>query len=251
MAARPRSRCWRRWPLVPYARSATSGGGVAALAAAGEQPTPGAVYESGPSGRYLLGGTWLFRPDGGVGLSEHFEDQTSSGGWSAVTVPNAWNAGQQTAASYAPAVGWYRKDFLLPSSSPRRTWIVRFESINNSVTIWLNGHQIGTHTGAFLAFEVALPPADLQRRAVNRLVLRVSDAHSLTDLPPLTEERTGRRRRRLVELRRHPARGLPARGGRGRPRLRPGPADAALRRLRGRASTTPWWRATTPRRASA
>lgn len=173
--------------LVPYARSATGGGGVAALAAAGEQPTPGAVYESGPSGRYLLGGTWLFRPDGGVGLSEHFQDQASSGGWSAVTVPNAWNAGQQTAASYAPAVGWYRKDFVLPSSSPRYTWIVRFESINNSVTIWLNGHQIGTHTGAFLAFEVALPPADLQRRAVNRLVLRVSDAHSLTDLPPLTE----------------------------------------------------------------
>jgi beta-glucuronidase len=155
--------------------------GVAALAAASEAPTPGAIYESGPSGRYSLGGTWLFRHNS---AGAQFEDASSTAGWSAVSVPNAWNAGNQTAAGYAPSVAWYRKDFVLPSSSPADTWIVRFESVNNSVTIWCNGHQIGSHTGAFLAFEVALPAGDLDRSGVNRLVLRVSDAHSLTDLPP-------------------------------------------------------------------
>ena len=50
--------------------------------------------------------------------------------------------------------------------------------------MWLNGHRIGTHTGAFLPFELALPAADLHLDAVNRLVLRISDAHALTDLPP-------------------------------------------------------------------
>jgi len=164
---------------------------VAALAGASERPTPGALYQSGPSGRYLLGGTWLFRLDRGVGERERFEDSRSSAGWSAVSVPNAWNAGQQTAAAYAPAVAWYRKDFVLPSSSPADTWIVRFESVNNSATIWLNGHLIGSHTGAFLAFEVVLPAADLQARAVNHLVLRVSDAHTLTDLPPLSRNGPG------------------------------------------------------------
>ena len=155
--------------------------GVAALAAASERPTPGAYYAAGPSGRYLLGGTWLFRYDE---PGAHFEDSSSTAGWSAVSVPNAWNAGKQTAASYAPQVAWYRKDFVLPSRSRSATWIVRFESVNNSVTIWCNGHLIGSHTGAFLAFEVALPAGDLDRGGVNRLVLRVSDAHSLTDLPP-------------------------------------------------------------------
>ena len=55
--------------LATLALTAAAGGArsVAALAAASEQPTPGAVYQSGPSGRYLLGGTWLFRPDRGVG----------------------------------------------------------------------------------------------------------------------------------------------------------------------------------------
>ena len=163
--------------------------GSASAAAAGETPTPGGFYKAGPSGRYLLGGTWLFRFDRGVGLSRRFEDSKSSSGWTAVTVPNAWNGGQQSAAAYAPTAGWYRKDFLLPSSAPAYTWIVRFESVNNDVTIWLNGHQIAVHTGAFLPFEVVLPASGLSRTAVNRLVLRVSDAHSLTDLPPLS--RTG------------------------------------------------------------
>ncbi len=171
------------------AATALRGAGERAVATstAAQTPTPGALYKDGPSGRYLLGGTWLYRPDDGVGMSEHFEDSRSVNGWTSVSVPNAWNAGQQTAASYAPAVGWYRKDFLLPSSAPGYTWIARFESINNDVTIWLNGHQIAVHTGAFLAFEVVLPNGFLNRASVNRLVLRVSDAHTLTDLPPLTE----------------------------------------------------------------
>ena len=155
-----------------------------AITAASETPTPGAVYKDGPSGRYLLGGTWLYRPDDGVGLARRFQTSQSTTGWSVISVPNAWNAGQANAAGYAPSVGWYRKDFALPSSSPDYTWIVRFESINNRVTVWLNGHEIATHDGAFLPFEVVLPSTDLHRAGVNRLVLRVSDAHTLTDLPP-------------------------------------------------------------------
>ena len=170
--------------LLTQAAGGTARARGPASAAASQTPAPGAVYKSGPSGRYLLGGTWLLRLDNGVGLSQHFEDSHSSSGWTPITVPNAWNAGQQTAAGYAPSVAWYRKDFVLPSSAPRYTWIVRFESINNSVTVWLNGHQLAVHTGAFLPFEVVLPASRLNPSTVNRLVLRVSDAHSVTDLPP-------------------------------------------------------------------
>jgi beta-glucuronidase len=172
-------------------QDAGSASATAAASAASETPTPGGFYSAGPSGRYLLGGTWLYRPDGGVGLTQGFQSSTSSAGWRAITVPNAWNAGVSTAAGYAPSVGWYRKDFLLPAAAATDRWIVRFESVNNGVTIWLNGHRIGTHTGAFLAFEVLLPAADLNRSTVNRLVLRVDDAHGLTDLPPLSRSGPG------------------------------------------------------------
>ena len=169
-------------PAPPAPRTAAA---PVAGSAAAQAPTPGALYVDGPSGRYLLGGTWLRRPDDGVGLRAALPglalDEPVDG---RSRVPNAWNAGQTTAASYAAAVTWYRKDFLLPSSPASDEWIVRFESVNNSATIWLNGHPIGSHTGAFLPFELALPPADLNAHAVNRLVLRISDAHALTDLPP-------------------------------------------------------------------
>src|ERR1700730_12936669 len=145
-----------------------TGGRAPARAAASETPPLGAIHKSGPSGGSLLGGTCSVRPDSGVGLRQHFEDSRSSGGWTPVTVPNAWNAGRPTSAGYAPTVAWYRKDFVLPSSSPRYTWIVRFESINNSVTIWLNGHQVAVHTGALLAFEVVLPASHLNLGTVNR-----------------------------------------------------------------------------------
>ena len=166
---------------LPGGGSADASGSSLASA---QTPTPGAYYKDGPSGRFLLGGTWLFRRDDGVGLRERFQDSRSASGWNAITVPNAWNAGQATAAGYAPAVSWYRKDFRLPAGGAADQWIARFESINNQATIWLNGHELATHTGAFLAFEVPLPHADLDPSGVNRLVLRVSDAHSETDLPP-------------------------------------------------------------------
>lgn len=161
--------------------------GTLSTAQAGDAqaPPPGALYKDGPSGRYLLGGTWLFRYDDGVGFAKRFEDSTSLSGWTQVTVPNAWNAGNQTAAGYAAQTAWYRKDFLLPSANPQDTWIVRFESVNNTAEIWLNGHKLETHTGAFLAFEVVLPAADLHLRGTNRLVLRVSDEHTKIGLPPL------------------------------------------------------------------
>jgi len=47
--------------------------------------------------------------------------------------------------------------------------------------VWLNGRQIGTHAGAYLPFEFDLAGV---RRGVNRLIVRVDDRRSGSDLPP-------------------------------------------------------------------
>jgi len=39
--------------------------------------------------------------------------------------PNAWNATDQSEASMHGGVGWYRKDFRLPSSAARYSWVIR------------------------------------------------------------------------------------------------------------------------------
>src|SRR4051794_34372741 len=156
-----------------------------ALAAPARADTPAqkTLYADGPQGRYLLGGTWLFRLDSaGQGLAHHWERGRSSSGWKRVTVPNVWNVGDPSTASMQGGVGWYRKDFTLPSASAALSWAVRFESVNSRARVWLNGHIVGENTGAYLPFQLDLNT--LKRRGVNRLVVRVDSRRKPSDLPP-------------------------------------------------------------------
>jgi beta-glucuronidase len=148
-------------------------------------PKAGALYETGPSGRYLLGGPWLFRLDShGRGIREHWQRQRSTADWRTVRVPNAWNVGDNSDASFIGTVGWYRKDFSLPTASAAYKWLVRFESVNYRSEAWLNGVRLGTNAGAYLPFEFRLPGSALTRSGVNHLVVRVDDRRKTTDLPP-------------------------------------------------------------------
>lgn len=153
-------------------------------------PTKGALYTDGQTGRYLLGGTWLYRADpGDAGIAQGWwRGPATTVGWSPVTVPNAYNAGDFSSASMAGYVGWYRRDFTLPTTafSPSvpsrfRKWIIRFDSVNYTATVWLNGHRIGSHAGADLPFELDLNGL---RPGVNRLIVRVDDRRGPADLPP-------------------------------------------------------------------
>ncbi|HTX31671.1 MAG TPA: glycoside hydrolase family 2 TIM barrel-domain containing protein [Solirubrobacteraceae bacterium] len=153
-------------------------------------PTPGALYRDGQSGRYLLGGTWLYRADlSNVGLTQGWwKNVAATSGWTPVTVPNAYNAGDFSTLSNSGYVGWYRRDFTLPAHAfakyvpaSARQWIIRFESVNYRATVWLNGRLVGSHTGAYLPFEFDLHP----HPGVNRLIVRVDDTRGPGDLPPV------------------------------------------------------------------
>jgi beta-glucuronidase len=153
--------------------------------AQGDVPDGRPLYQDGPSGRILMNGPWLFRLDQQeVGLKQHFQDQLSTAGWSGVKVPNAWNATDQSLESFQGSVGWYRKDFKLPSAAKDLSWVVRFESVNYRSRVWLNGKPIGSNRGAYLAYEVRLPASALKRTGPNHLVVRVENHRFAYDFPP-------------------------------------------------------------------
>ena len=156
---------------------------------------------------------------------------TSKAGWSTVKVPNVWNLGDASNESMAGGIGWYRKDFELPSADSALEWAFRFESVNYRARVWLNGTPIGENAGAYLPFEVQAANA-LKRRGTNRLVVRVDSQAPGQRLPARRAQRRRRPLRRLVELLRHPARGLPQEAGHGRLPEGPGPAGDRLRHLR-------------------
>jgi beta-glucuronidase len=164
---------------------------VAAPAAVADTPTAETLSEDGPTGRYLVGGEWRFRLDASdQGLSQRWMRQSSNAGWTAVTVPNAWNAGDDTPASMKGSVGWYRKDFSLPEASRALDWALRFESVNYRMQAWLNGKRIGEHAGAYLPFTLDLRRG-LRRRGANRLVVRVDSRRQKSDFPPSGTASTG------------------------------------------------------------
>jgi beta-glucuronidase len=155
-----------------------------APAALADTPTTKTLYADGPSGRHLLDGDWSFRLDAAdQGQRAHWERATSTAGWSTVTVPNAWNAGDDSPASMAGSIGWYRKDFSLPDTKASLDWALRFESVNYRMHAWLNGKDLGTHTGAYLPFTLQIKRG-LKRHGVNRLVVRVDSRRRSADFPP-------------------------------------------------------------------
>jgi beta-glucuronidase len=173
--------------MIAAALAGTAYGQVTAPATA---PTRGTLYSDGQGGRFLLGGQWLYRADPtDVGQTAGWwRPIPSTDGWSAVSVPNAYNAGDFSSSSMAGYVGWYRRDFTLPPTAfaryvPRaaRRWIVRFESVNYRATVWLNGRRLGSHTGAYLPFEFDLTGL---HAGVNHLVVWVDNRRTAGDLPP-------------------------------------------------------------------
>ncbi len=176
--------------LAGLAAAATAAAPAGAAPRSAQAPSDRVLYQDGHSGRFLLDGTWYFRLDpADQGLAQGLPRQDSLLGWTPVQVPHAWNATDLSDASQRGTVGWYRRDFRLPSRSRRLSWVLRFESVNYRATVFLNGRQIGRNAGAYVPFEV--PASTVKRGGVNRLVIRVDNRRTDTDLPPAREQDDG------------------------------------------------------------
>src|SRR6185369_11888560 len=86
--------------LVLVVAAAVSASAASAQVYTPDTPKAGALYSYGQNGRYLMGGQWLFRQDSrGQGLSQAWQRRSSTAGWALTTVPNAWNATDESEAS--------------------------------------------------------------------------------------------------------------------------------------------------------
>ena len=240
--ARGARRCSRAVSApAPPARARRGAPPIVRSAAAPQADRPGRCTSTARAGATCSAGRGCAVPTTASGCASASRTRTRRARGRRSRCPTPGTPGRPRRPPTPAPSTWYRKDFLLPSSSPSDEWVVRFESINNSATIWLNGHLIGSHTGAFLPFELALPPADLER--ARRQPAGAADQRRPRAHRPAAGEldRALGRRGRVVELRRDPARGLPAPRAGDRLLLRPGqPADRVRdvrrgRRLLGRA----------------
>ncbi|MBX5468999.1 MAG: beta galactosidase jelly roll domain-containing protein [Thermoleophilaceae bacterium] len=154
----------------------------AAHAAPPPVPAERALYEDGPSGRYLLERGWTTRADPrDVGLRAGWQRPGRAAGFRPVSIPNAFNARRLDARGNRSRVQWYRVRFSLPPTRRAAAWRLRFESVSVRADVWLNGRRLGSHVGAYLPFEL---PARGIRPGANELVVRVDGRESRLDIPP-------------------------------------------------------------------
>lgn len=68
---------------------------------------------------------------------------------------------------------WYRRSFSASPEAGKRT-LLHFEAVDYETTVWLNGREIGRHTGGYTPFEFDATPALVTGE--NTLEVRVFDA---------------------------------------------------------------------------
>jgi beta-galactosidase len=99
---------------------------------------------------------WRFQQSDSVAGAENrgFDDSS----WQAVDVPHTWNRIGNEGTERSPlsnsvqGVGWYRLRFASPAAQGLNRYFLEFDGVGAVADVWLNGHYLGQHAGAFSRF---------------------------------------------------------------------------------------------------
>ena len=99
---------------------------------------------------------WRFRQASGLTGVEAAQFDDSD--WSQVTVPHTWNRIGNEGTERSPqsnnvqGTGWYRLKFQVPAAAKGSRYFLQFDAVGTIADVWLNGHYLGKHEGAFARF---------------------------------------------------------------------------------------------------
>jgi beta-galactosidase len=155
-------------------------------AAAPDAPVlaPGAA---GPRQILDLDSGWRFiRQDVSGADQSAFDDSA----WQSVNLPHTWNAldGQDGGNNYYRGPGWYRRHLTIPADLAGRSLFLKFDAASMVADVYVNGHHVGGHKGAFAAFIFDVTD-QLNPSADNIIAVRVDNSHNI-DVPTLAGDFT-------------------------------------------------------------
>jgi beta-galactosidase len=119
----------------------------------------------------VLSAGWLFAKGDPAGADE---PELDDAGWTRVTLPHTFNAGESGEGDYYRGPGWYRRAFEIAAVDPRRRLFVQFDGAALIADVYLNGQPVCRHEGGHAAFRCDLT-AKL-RPGRNLLAVRIDNA---------------------------------------------------------------------------
>ena len=121
----------------------------------------------------VLSAGWLFAKGDEPGAADPaFEDS----GWTRVTLPHTFNAGETSDGEYYRGPGWYRRAIEVAAVRPGRRLFVQFDGAALVADVHLNGQAVCRHQGGHAAFRCDLTGA--LRPGRNLLAVRVDNSPS-------------------------------------------------------------------------
>ncbi len=121
-----------------------------------------------------LNGEWLFKKDTeNVGIERGWWNEKTPLGedWMKAPVPSAW---ELFADEDFNGVGWYRKTFEGPEDwRGMRVWL-EFDAVSTVATAYVNGQEVGTHTGDYVRFRFEITDA-IRFGERNEVTVRVDE----------------------------------------------------------------------------
>src|ERR1700736_494543 len=155
---------------VPVAIAARAGAGATGPEG-GAEPTPRVVLPWST--------VWRFKQASGLGGVEATQFDDSA--WDQVTVPHTWNRIGNEGTVRSPqsnniqGTGWYRLRFKAPAAAKRSRYFLQFDAVATIADVWLNGHYLGKHEGAFARFRFDASAA-INPTGDNLLVVRADNS---------------------------------------------------------------------------
>jgi beta-galactosidase len=110
-----------------------------------------------------------------------FNDNT----WRLLDVPHDWsiegefNKDEPTGGGggYLPTgIGWYRKQFVLPSAARGKQVSIQFDGVYMNSEVWINGHSLGKRPNGYISFVYDLTPY-LVTGKKNTIAVRVDNSN--------------------------------------------------------------------------
>ena len=131
--------------------------------------------------RLLFDHDWRFLLGDPTGAESPSYDAAS---WRTLDVPHDWSIEGKIdpenpmggSGGFFPAgVGWYRRTFTAPAAWSAKRVSVEFEGIYMNATVYINGHELGTHPYGYTSFRHDLTPR-LNSGGANVLAVRVDQS---------------------------------------------------------------------------
>ncbi len=97
------------------------------------------------------------------------------------TLPQGW-VGHDPSLRYYQGLMWYMRRFDAPTLKPGQRAFLRFEAVNYSAKVFLNGKAVGEHEGGFTPF--SLEVTDTLRASNNQLTVGVDSTPQADGVPP-------------------------------------------------------------------